>query len=84
MWNMFKVNNEDTRIQVNDKVKNEDTVDAVHGVFIVNSGHISLLVTVLSIVDFDLLSASWSCLLLRRFVLAGINLVEVTDYGETR
>ena len=44
---MYKINNEDTRIhKVNDKVKNEDTVDAVHGVFIVNSGHISLLVTV--------------------------------------
>ena len=30
MWDMFKVNNKDTRIRkVNDKVKNKDTVDVV-------------------------------------------------------
>ena len=30
MWNMFKVNNKDSRIRdVNDKVKNKDTVDVV-------------------------------------------------------
>ena len=40
---MFKINNKETRIRnVNDKIKNKDTVD----VFIVNFEHISLLVTV--------------------------------------
>ena len=32
MWNMFKVNNKDTRIQkVNDKFKNKDTIEVVLG-----------------------------------------------------
>ena len=71
MWNMFKVNNKDTRIhKVNDKVKNKDTVDVVLA---------SLLLT---LTTFHFLLQCFYCLLFWRFVPDGINFGKVSTYEE--
>ena len=75
MWNMLKDNNKDARIS---KVNNKSTA----GVVLVSS--LSTLNSV-SIVEFDQLISGWGCrLLFWPFVPAGINLGEVSTYGETR
>ena len=78
IWNMFKINNEDTRIpKVNNKFKNKDVLLPV--LLALNTSYSVF------IVDFDQLIAGLGCCLLSwRFVPAGTNLGKVSTYGETR
>ena len=78
IWNMFKINNEDTRIpKVNNKFKNKDVLPPV--LLALNTSYSVF------IADFDQLIAGLGCCLLSwRFVPAGTNLGKVSTYGETR
>ena len=89
MWNMFKVNNKDTRIdKVNDKVKNKDTVDVVLASLVLTLNTFDFLLQCfycwLLFLFYMLIACLGCCLLFWLFVSAEINLSKVFIYGETR
>ena len=83
-WNIFKVNNKNTRARkVSNKGNNTDIADVVLVSILLNLYSISCYSD--SIIHFLKLIASWRfCLLFWCFVPAGINLGKGSTYVETR